>query len=124
MKTIHFLSLMVGVVLTVVAILIANAATGTSIASTSPEILRMQRNWIADAARWTAMGEYNQKLAEAENITQSRKADAARWVAMGHYYQQLGGDASPNMLRSRAADAARWTAMAKYYAQLPQRSDE
>jgi hypothetical protein len=118
MHTNRFFGLLAAVAIAVVAILIAQDATATSnVASDSLESLRMQKNWTADAARWTAMGEYYQNWVEAENITRSRTADAARWEAMGRYYQQLGSDASLNLLRSRAANTARWTAMAEYYAQ-------
>jgi hypothetical protein len=115
----RFFSLLVAVALAVVAILIALDGIATSnVASDSLETLQMQKNWTADAARWTAMGEYYQNRAEAENLTLSRTADAARWEAMGRYYQQFGGGARLNLLRSRAADIARWTAMGEYYAQF------
>ena len=55
---------------------------------------QLQRSRAADTARWTAMGEYHQNRAEAENLTRSRTADAARWEAMGRYYQQFGGGAT------------------------------
>jgi len=77
-----------------------------------------ERGRAADATRWTAMGEYYQNRAEAENLTRSRTADSARWEAMSRYYQQFGSGASLNILRSRAADTARWTAMGEYYAQF------
>ena len=119
MYTNRFFSLLVAVALAVVAILTAQDAIATSnVASDSLETLRMQKNWIADAARWTAIAEYYQNRAEAENFTRSRIADAARWEAMGRHYQQFGGGASLNLLRSRAADTARWTAMDDYYLQV------
>ena len=77
-----------------------------------------ERSRAADAARWTAMSEYFQNRAEAENLTRARTADAARWEAMGRYYQQFSGGASLNLLRARAAETARWTAMAEYYQKL------
>ncbi len=89
----RFISLLVAVALAVVAILTAQNAVATSnVASDSLETLQMQRNWTADAARWTAMGEYYQKLAkaEAQNLARARAADAARWTAMGEYYAQFG----------------------------------
>jgi hypothetical protein len=97
----------------------------------------IERGREADAARWTAMGEYYQKL-EASQIQRSRIADTARWTAMGEYYlnhayraRSLAADAArwtamgeyyekleaSQLQRSRAADAARWTAMAAYYLQ-------
>ena len=119
MYTNRFFRLLVVVALAVVAILTAQDAIATSnVGSESLETLRMQKNWTADAARWTAMGEYYQNRAEPEKLTRSLIADAARWEAMGRYYQQFGGGASLNLLRSRAADTARWTAMGDYYAQF------
>jgi len=44
-----------------------------------------------------------------------RAADATRWTAMGEYYERLD---ESQLQRSRAADAARWTAMADYYLQV------
>jgi hypothetical protein len=71
-----------------------------------------ERGRVADAARWTAMGEYYEEL-EASQLQRSRAADTARWEAMDEYYLNLSRRA-----RSQAADAARWTAMASYYLQV------
>ncbi len=70
-----------------------------------------ERGRAADAARWKAMGEYYEKLGEAQ-LQRSRAADAARWAAMGEYYGKLE---ESQIERSRAADAARWNAMVEYY---------
>ena len=119
MHTNRFFSLLAAAALAVIAVLTAqDAIFTTNAASDSLETLRMQKSWTADAARWTAMGEYYQNRAEAENRTRSRAADTARWEAMARYYQQFGGGASLNLLRSRAADTARWTAIAEYYQKL------
>jgi hypothetical protein len=71
-----------------------------------------ERGRAADAARWTAMGEYYQQLNGAQNMERSRAADSARWTAMGEYYVQLQ---AAQLQRSRAADTARWNAMVAYY---------
>lgn len=119
MSTNRIFSLLVAVVLAVAAILtVRNGIATSNVASDSLETLRMQKNWTADAARWAAMGDYDQKRAEAENRTRSRTAEAARLEALGRYDQQFGGGASLNRLRSRAADTARWTAMAEYNQKL------
>ena len=95
-----------------------------------------ERGRTADATRWTAMGEYYEKLEESQ-LQRSRAADTARWEAMGEYYlnqsrreRSRGADAArwtamveryqnveevQNLPRGRVADAARWTAMADYY---------
>jgi hypothetical protein len=79
MNTHRFLSLLVVIALTIVATLTAQSAIAKSnVAFDSLETLRTQKNWSADAARWTAMGEYYQNRAEAENLTRSRPAEAAR----------------------------------------------
>jgi hypothetical protein len=115
----RFFSLLVAVALAVIAILTAQDAIATSnLASDSLETLGIQKNWTADAARWTAMGEYYQNRAEAGNLTLSRTADTARWTAMAEYYQKLAKAEAQNLARARAADAARWTAMGEYYAQF------
>ena len=74
-----------------------------------------ERGRVADAARWTAMGEYYEKLEESQ-LQRSRAADTARWNAMAEHYQTL--EAAQGMERSRAADTARWTSMAEYYHNL------
>jgi hypothetical protein len=74
-----------------------------------------ERGRAADATRWTAMGEYYEKLNGSQSIAHSRIADAARWTAMGDYYEKLE---ESQIQRSRTADAARWTAMGEYYAQF------
>ena len=68
-----------------------------------------ERGRAADTARWTAMGEYYEKLEESQ-LQRSRTADTARWEAMGVYYLNQS-----RQERSRVADAARWTAMAERY---------
>jgi hypothetical protein len=97
-----------------------------------------ERGRTADTARWTAMGEYYEKLEESQ-LQRSRAADTARWDAMGEYYlnqsrreRSRGADAArwtamveryqnveeaQNLPRGRVVDAARWTAMADYYLQ-------
>ena len=67
-----------------------------------------ERGRAADATRWTALGEYYEKLEESQ-LQRSRAADTARWESIAEYY---------NLERGRAADAARWTAMADYYLQV------
>ena len=74
-----------------------------------------ERGRAADAARWTAMGEYYEKLEESQ-LQRSRAADTARWTAMVERYQSV--EEAQNLQRGRAADAARWTAMADYYLQV------
>ncbi len=119
MHTHRIIGLLVAVALAVVAILTAQDVIATShVASESLDTLRMQRSSIADAARWTAMGEYYQKRAEAENLARSRRADSARWTAMAEYYQKRAEAEAQNLARAQGADAARWTAMAKYYARV------
>jgi hypothetical protein len=103
------------IVLGVLSLLLVAMVISISLSNTPTSA---ERGRAAEAARWTAMGEYYQNRAEAENLTPSRTADAARWEAMGRYYQQFDSGASLNLLRSRAADTARWTAMAEYYQKL------
>ena len=74
-----------------------------------------ERGRAADATRWTAMGEYYEKLEEIQ-LQRSRAADTARWTAMVERYQSV--EEAENLQRGRAADAARWTAMADYYLQV------
>ena len=74
-----------------------------------------ERGRAADATRWTAMGEYYEKLEESQ-LQRSRAADTARWTAMVERYQSV--EETQNLQRGRAADAARWTAMGEYYAQF------
>lgn len=74
-----------------------------------------ERGRAADATRWTAMGEYYEKLEESQ-LQRSRVADTARWTAMVERYQSV--EEAQNLPRGRAADAARWTAMADYYLQV------
>ena len=74
-----------------------------------------ERGRAAEATRWTAMGEYYEKLEESQ-LPRSRAADAARWTAMVERYQSV--EEAQNLPRGRAADAARWTAMADYYLQV------
>jgi uncharacterized membrane protein YqiK len=115
----RFFSLLVAVALAVIAILTAQDAIATSnVASDQLETLGMQKNWMADAARWTAMGEYYQNRAEAGNLAHSLTADAVRWTAMAEYFQKRAQAEAQNLARGQAADSARWTAMADYYAQF------
>jgi hypothetical protein len=74
-----------------------------------------ERGRSADATRWTAMGEYYNKLVESQ-LQRSRAADTARWTAMVERYQSV--EVAQNLQRGRAADTARWTAMADYYLQV------
>lgn len=74
-----------------------------------------ERGRAADATRWTAMGEYYEKLEESQ-LQRSRVADTARWTAMVERYRSV--EEAQNLPRGRAADAARWTAMADYYLQV------
>jgi hypothetical protein len=74
-----------------------------------------ERGRAADAARWTAMGEYFEKLEESQ-LQRSQVADTARWTAMVEHYQSV--EEAQNLQRGRAADAARWTTMADYYLQV------
>jgi hypothetical protein len=56
-----------------------------------------ERGRAADAARWTAMGEYFEKLEESQ-LQRSQVADTARWEAMGEYYlnqSRTGSAAKP-----------------------------
>jgi hypothetical protein len=97
-----------------IAALTVQEAVATSMLNSNANVQRMEQSRAADAARWTAMGEYYQSRVEAEslNLERSRSADAARWGAMAVYYQELE---KKSQERGRAADAARWTAMAAYY---------
>ena len=76
------------------------------------DVARRERSLAAETARWTAIGAYYSDLAEAQ-LQLSRAADAARWTAMSEYYKHQKANLS--LGRGRAADAARWTAMAEYY---------
>jgi hypothetical protein len=105
------------VILAFVAViaLIVREAFATSTIALDPQALetqRLERSRAADAARWTAMGEYYEQLNGAQNMERSRAADSARWTAMGEYYGNLE---AAQLQRSRAADTARWNAMAEYY---------
>jgi hypothetical protein len=75
----------------------------------------IHRGREAYAARWTAMGEYYEKLEESQ-LQRSRAADTGRWTAMVERYQSV--EEAQNLQRAQAADAARWTAMANYYLQV------
>jgi len=100
-----------------IAALTVQEAVATSAIPSGLEVEQMVQSRTADAARWTAMGEYYQSRAEAESLhlVRARAADAARWGAMAAYYQELETSQKQNLARGRAADAARWTAMAAYY---------
>ena len=105
----RFFNLLVLMALVLVATLTVREAVATSAVLSDTE--KAGRAQAADAARWTAMGEYYASAAEVQPRGQA--ADAARWTAMGKYYENLAK--SQNLDRGRAADAARWTAMAEYY---------
>ena len=96
-----------------IAALTVQEAVATSMLNSNGNVQRMEQSRAADAARWTAMGEYYQSRVEAESrhLERARSADAARWAAMAVHYQAL----DKSRERGRAADAARWTAMAAYY---------
>lgn len=105
----RFLNLLVLMALALVATLTVREAVATSAVLSDTE--KAQRAQVADAARWTAMGEYYANVSEVQSRGQA--ADAARWTAMSEYYKNLAK--SQNLDRGRAADAARWTAVADYY---------
>jgi len=71
-----------------------------------------ERGRAAEGVRWTAVGEYYEKLNGFQSLARSRTADAARWTASGNYYMNLE---VAQIQRSRAADTARWNATAEYY---------
>ena len=98
----------------VIALTVREAVATSTIAldSGAQEAQRLQLSRAADAARWTAMGEYYEKLNGSQSIARSRTADAARWIAMGDYYEKLEVS---QIQRSLAADTARWNALAEYY---------
>ena len=124
----RFLIVLGGLSLLLVAMVISFPFSNTP---TAVEIGR-----AADATRWTAMGEYYEKLEEYQ-LQRNRAADTARWEAMGEYYLNPSGrershaaetarwaamaeryqrvEEAQNPQRGRAADATRWTAMANYY---------
>ena len=108
----RFFNVLAFMALALVATLTVQEAVATSAVLSDTE--KAQRAQAADAARWTAMGEYYASVAEVQSRGQA--ADAARWTAMGEYYRNLAK--SQNLDRGWAADAARWTAMAEYYRQL------
>jgi len=109
MITNRFFNLLVVMALVLVASLTVREALATSTVLSDTE-----KAQAADAAHWTAMGEY---YADLETI-QSREqaADAARWIAMGKYYENQAK--FQNLGLNHTADAARWTAMAEYYLRL------
>lgn len=115
----RFFTLLIVVALASITVLTVQEAVATNAVALAPELRETQRERIraADAARWTAMGEYYENV-EAGKIQRSRNADAARWMAMSEYYQKLAEVQAQNLERGRDADAARWTAMAEYYTQL------
>jgi hypothetical protein len=49
--------------------------------------LSLRRSREADRARWEAIAEYYQAVAEAQNLARGRAADAARWTAIAEYYK-------------------------------------
>jgi len=108
-----------GVILAFVAVIAltireAVATSATALDPGAQEAQRLQRSRAAEAARWTAMGEYYEKLNGSQRIMRSRTADAARWTAMGDYYEKE----ESQIQRSRAVEAARWTAIGEYYKKL------
>jgi hypothetical protein len=111
----RFFTFVVILALVAVIALTVREAVATSAIALDPgaqEAQRLQWSRAADAARWTAMGEYYQKLNGSQSIARSRTADAARWTAMGDYYEKLE---AAQIQRSGAADTARWNAMVEYY---------
>jgi len=98
----------------VMALVLVASLTVREVLATSTVLSDTEEAQAADAARWTAMGEY---YADLETI-QSREqaADAAHWIAMGMYYENQAKSQSLGL--NHIADAARWTAMAEYYLRL------
>lgn len=81
------------VILAFVAViaLTVREAVATSAIALDPgaqEAQRLQRSQAADAARWTASGDYYKKL-ELAQIQRSRAADTTRWNAMVGYYRLI-----------------------------------
>lgn len=109
----RFFTFVVILALVAVIALTVREAVATSALALDPgaqEAQRLQRSRAADSARWTAMGDYYEKLEESP--IQRRAADAARWTASGDYYKKLE---AAQIQRSRAADTARWNAMVEHY---------
>ena len=81
----------------VIALTVREALATSAIAldPEAPEAAQLQRSRAADAARWTAMGEYYEKLNESQSMERSRAADAARWTAMGEILREIGS--SPDL---------------------------
>lgn len=100
------------IVLGVLSLLLVAMAVSSPLSNSRTSAERVQ---AADAARWTAMGEYYGKLEESQ-LQRSRAADAARWTAIAERYQSLEETRNPS--RGQTADTARWTAMANYYLQV------
>ena len=105
----RFFALVVVMALAAVIALTVHEAVATSASALdpqAPEAQRLERGRAADAARWTAMGEYYGQL-EAAQLQRSR------WNAMFEHHQNL--EEAQSMERSREAETARWNAMAEYY---------
>lgn len=112
MSTNRFFSLIVVLALVLVATLTVREAVATSAVLSDTE--KAEHAQAADAARWTAMGEYYTSVEAVQ--PRGQIADSARWTAMAEYYQALAQ--AQNLDLGRAADAARWTAMAEYYLRM------
>src|SRR5687767_11046798 len=81
MYTNRFFSFLVIAALVVVFVLTLQEAVATQAVAFAPEVEEAQRQRIraADAASWTAMGEYYENV-EAAKPRRSRDADIARWM--------------------------------------------
>ena len=89
----RFFTVLVPIALIVVLALTVREVFATSSLMLDPqtqEALNLQRGRAADAARWTAMSEYYDKLKQAQ-LERRRAADTARWNAMAEYYMQMQG---------------------------------
>ena len=84
MITNRFFSLLVVMALVLVATL-----TVREVMATSAVLSDAQRAQAADAARWTAIGEYYRALVHAPTIDRGRAADAVRWTAMAESYLRM-----------------------------------
>ena len=76
-------------------------------ADNSATVLMTHNARAAEIARWTAMGEYYQKLqASQAELSKQRAFEAykARWVAIGERYQKAG----EQLMRSQPQGAVQW----------------
>jgi hypothetical protein len=88
----RFFTLAVIMSLVVVIALTVRETVATSAIALDPgaeAAQRLQRSRAADAARWTAMGEFYEKLNGSQSIARSRTADIARWTAQSSNDTQL-----------------------------------